>query len=406
MSSIFEALQRSEAERLGIATEKLTLVTDLLQAAESKVPRKAPQVGFIDLGQCRSLSVSPSPHSRLVCLAANESLGAETFRFLGVRLRQLQRGRPIKKLLVTSTMPEEGKSMVCGNLATALARRHRQKVLLLEGDIRRPSLGPQFGLPRLPGLSEWLRGDPGPMTDICHLEGPGFWFLPAGSPAENSLELMQSGRVSELVNHLSTCFDWIVIDSPPVLSVADTSVWMRLTDGILLVTREGTTEKRVLQRGLEVLEPSKLLGVVVNSSKNTHDAKYYQRYRPATAKSQWDFRRWCDWSKLTITRLPILVNLAPSLARKAARFGEEGTLRALRIFPRVMGYLPATAKSQWDFRRWCDWSNLTITRPLILVNLAPSLARKAARFGEEGTLSALRIIRRAMEMCQAKSQRN
>ena len=59
MSSIFEALQRSEAERLGIATEKLTLVTDLLQAAESKVPRKAPQVGFIDLGQCRSLSVSP-----------------------------------------------------------------------------------------------------------------------------------------------------------------------------------------------------------------------------------------------------------------------------------------------------------------------------------------------------------
>ena len=71
--------------------------------------------------------------------------------------------------------------MVCGNLATALARRHRQKVLLLADTSS--SLGPQFGLPQLPGLSEWLRGDPGPMTDICHLEGPGFGFYPVGSLA-------------------------------------------------------------------------------------------------------------------------------------------------------------------------------------------------------------------------------
>ena len=162
---------------------------------------------------------------------------------------------------------------------------------------------------------------------------------------------MQSGRVSELVNHLSTCFDWIVIDSPPVLSVADTSVWMRLTDAILLVTREGTTEKRVLQRGLEVLEPSKLLGVVVNRSKNTHDAKYYQRYRPATAKSQWDFRRWCDWSKLTITRLPILVNLAPSLAGKAARFGEEGTLSSVEDYPSSRGDVPCNAPAKLKRRQ-------------------------------------------------------
>src|SRR5579863_2702556 len=187
MSTIFEALQRSESERLGIGPEQLALATDLLQSVEREVPSEATHFGPIDLGQCRSLPVSPSPDSRLVCLTANKSLGAEAFRFLGVRLRQLQQRRSIQKLLITSTMPEEGKSIVCGNLATALARRHRQKVLLLEGDMRRPSLGPKLGLSQLPGLSEWLRGDAGQITDIYHLEGPGFWFLPAGSPVENSL---------------------------------------------------------------------------------------------------------------------------------------------------------------------------------------------------------------------------
>jgi capsular exopolysaccharide synthesis family protein len=302
MSSIFEALQRSEAERPGITSQQLALVTDLLQAAEREVPSDATPPSLIDLGQCRSLPVSPSPHSRLVCLTASESLCAETFRFLGVRLRQLQQGRSIKKLLITSTLPEEGKSTVCGNLATTLARRRRQNVLLFEGDIRRPSLCSKFGLCQLPGLSEWLRGDPERIPNIYHLEGPGFWFLPAGSPAENSLELMQSGRLSELMNHLSAYFDWIVIDSPPVLSLADTSIWMRLTDGILLVTREGTTEKRLLQRGLEVLDPSKLVGAVVNSSKNTDDTRYYKYYqgcRPTTAKPQRDVRQWCNWRKLT-----------------------------------------------------------------------------------------------------------
>jgi capsular exopolysaccharide synthesis family protein len=338
MSSIFEALQRFESERLGIACEQLAQATDLLQAAEREVAREATHLGFIDLSHCRSLLVSPSPQSRLVSLTASESLGAETFRFLGVRLRQIQQHRPIKKLLITSTMPDEGKSMVCGNLAATLARKNRQKVLLLEGDIRRPSLGSKFGLCQLPGLSELLRSDPGRgIANIYHLEGPGFWFLPAGSPAENSLELMQSGRLSELMDQLSGSFDWIVIDSPPVLSVADTSIWMRFTDGIVLVTREGTTERRLLQRGLQVLESSKLLGVVMNSSKNTDDGKYCQYYqgRFATAKPQWDIHQW-HWSKLT--RFPSFVYLASKLARigSAARFKDEVTFRLLLSIRWVM----------------------------------------------------------------------
>jgi capsular exopolysaccharide synthesis family protein len=310
MSRIFEALQRSESERSGTPLAPPALATELLKVVEREASALAPtafpvsefehpDLGHLDLGhpdladkefansdlsQFQSLPVSLPQDSKLVCLTAPESFGAEKFRFLGVRLRQLQHSRPLKRLLITSTIPEEGKSTVSANLATILARRQQPKILLLEGDLRRPSLSKQFGLERIPGLSEWLKGEPRPMKDIYRLEGPNLWFLPAGRPPENPLELMQSGRLSELLNQLSAWFDWIIIDSPPILPLADTSVWARLADGILLVTREGTTKKRMLQRGLQALEQSKLLGAVVNSSANTDHSNYYQRYGPGAAR--------------------------------------------------------------------------------------------------------------------------
>jgi capsular exopolysaccharide synthesis family protein len=307
MSRIFEALQRSESERSGTPLAPAALATELLQVVEREAsagasrdfpahelapqdPVETPEdfaeneFAGHDLSQFQSLPVSLPSDSKLVCLTAPESFGAEKFRFLGVRLRQLQHNRPLKKLLITSTIPEEGKSTVSANLATILARRQQPKILLLEGDLRRPSLSKQFGLGRLPGLSEWLQGEPRSIKDIYRLEGPNLWFLPAGRPPENPLELMQSGRLSELLNQLSGWFDWIIIDSPPILPLADTSVWARLADGILLVTREGTTKKRTLQRGLQALEQSKFLGAVVNSSTNTDHSNYYQRYGPGVAR--------------------------------------------------------------------------------------------------------------------------
>lgn len=300
MSRIFEALQRSESERSGTPSPPPALATELLQAVEREANAHVPidvaaaqltENDFTDstfaeedFSHFPSRSVSLSPDSRLVCLTAQDSLGAEKFRFLAVRLRQVQQSRPLKKVLITSTIPEEGKSTVAANLASILAKKKQHKVLLVEGDLRRPSLSREFGVGKIPGLSEWLKGEPRPVANIYHLEGPNLWFLPAGEPPENPLELMQSGRLSELMKKLTDWFDWIVIDSPPVLPLADTSVWARLADGILLVTREGTTKRRLLQRGLQVLEPSKLLGAVLNSSSNTDHSNYYQRYGTGAAK--------------------------------------------------------------------------------------------------------------------------
>jgi capsular exopolysaccharide synthesis family protein len=211
-----------------------------------------------------------------------DSLAAEKFRFLGVRLRQLQQGRTLKKVLVTSTIPEEGKSLVSANLAGVLAQR-KQKVLLIEGDMRRPTLAQQFGLGRLGGLAEWLQSGLHAPSNIYRLGTPGFWLMPAGDPPANPLELMQSGRLSLLMGQLANVFDWIIVDSPPLLPLADTTVWARLTDGTLLVAREGRTEKATLLRGLEILKKSDLLGVVLNGCSQS-DKNYYQRYAPQGTK--------------------------------------------------------------------------------------------------------------------------
>ncbi len=299
MSNIFDALQRAELENSGAEGPTLTIASELLQAAEQKlrdsgaivdqpVLRNAldsdPAAPLEDMERCPVLSVSIRDESRLVSLGKEGSLGAEKFRFLAVRLRQLRQSRPLKKILITSTIPQEGKSTVASNLACTLARRKPQKTLLLEGDLRRPNITSRFGLGQLPGLCEWLSGSI-PNINIYRLENLGVWMLPAGTAPQNPLELMQSGKLSPLMEQLEAWFDWIVIDSPPVLPLADASLWSRLADGILLVTRKGITEKQQLKRGLEAIEKSKLLGALVNSSENAAHSDYYQRYTSPTADS-------------------------------------------------------------------------------------------------------------------------
>jgi capsular exopolysaccharide synthesis family protein len=300
MSQIFDALQRTEAKRSGMDPAKLTAAADLLEIAERQAVQvtmdgdrreddqhrgNGNQTAKLDVGQWAQFplaQVMVAPQSKLVCITDEDGLAAEKFRFLGVRLRHLQQKRLLRRLLITSSMTEEGKSMVSANLACTLARKQQQKILLLEGDLRRPTLAEQFGLGKIPGLSELLQCEPCTAMNIRHLESLGLWILPAGSPSRMPLELIQSRKLSVLLDQLGAWFDWIVIDSPPLMPLGDTSVWMRLADGILLVTRPGKTAKRQLQRGLEAIEQSKLLGAVLNGSADAGLGDYYHYYGQAT----------------------------------------------------------------------------------------------------------------------------
>jgi capsular exopolysaccharide synthesis family protein len=324
MSHIFDALQRSEKERSGNAGAPLSSITELLEQAErgaasqwenatavevlppatplvrgrEYLPERAvtdatPRIEIVPdpasteensraLQACQTLHLSLTPQNRLPTISASDSPAAEAFRLLSVRLRQLRRDRNLKKVLITSSIPQEGKSVTSSNLACALASSTQRKTLLVEGDVRRPSMAGVFGIGAQPGLCELLRGTRSLASSIYRLEPGGIWLLPAGDAPDNPLELLESAKLSVLMEELAALFDWIIIDSPPVLPLADTSVWARLADGVLLVTRQGTTQKRHLQRALEALESKKIIGAVLNSSKNTSDNAYYSYRRPPT----------------------------------------------------------------------------------------------------------------------------
>jgi capsular exopolysaccharide synthesis family protein len=323
MSQIFEALQRSEEEQSEIDSSLCHDAAALLQRAESRVAlqwtseklsnqkcggesssndgsfqtEESPsdnrrsrhaltgdkqvcaEVQLSDLPVFDSLRLVPDNQKRLVCFDADETPASEGFRLLGVRLGHLRRKKHFQKVLITSTIPQEGKSTVAANLACTLALGTQQRVLLLEGDLRRSTVSQLFGIGKNPGLIECLVRQYSLQKCIYQVEKYKLWVMPAGSEKSNTLEILQSTKLPAIMTQLSTWFEWIIIDSPPVLPLADTSIWMRMADGVLLVTRRGITEKKLLTSGVEAIEPNKLLGAILNCSSNpAHKDYYYQSH--------------------------------------------------------------------------------------------------------------------------------
>jgi capsular exopolysaccharide synthesis family protein len=323
MSRIFEALLRAQAEAAGANSSSSKDAQELLRQAEGRASVSGKDSGPADshvvkskVGAAAGPAMDPvesaatggaagsslneevsmsraellrefpvkpaslSLDSRIVSVTDTECPGAEAFRLLGVRTRRLRSQNLGNKLLITSTTPEEGKSTVAANLACTLARGSQQSVLLIDGDLRRPVLAEMFGVKRQPGLCEYLRGSHDITESIFRLEEPNIWLQPSGDAQGNVLEVLQSQRVLPMMEVLGSIFDWVIIDSPPMLPLADTSIWERWADGIILVARQGVTRKRALQRGLDALSvQGKLVGAVINSYDGLAVDDYYY-YRP------------------------------------------------------------------------------------------------------------------------------
>ena len=234
------------------------------------------------LRHVESVPIAAPESGRLVCLTDEESPVSEAFRLIVVRLRNMRCDRPLKKLLITSSIPQEGKSMVAANLACILAQGRQEKVLLLEGDIRRPTLTQTFGIQERAGLCELLRKEVSLSQSIMYLPEARIWAIQAGTLNSNPLDLLQSQKLYPIMTELEEYFDWIIIDSPPLLPIADTSVWSAQAEGIILVTRYGITQKKALLRGVKEVDRKKLVGAVVNCSQNLpHSDYYYRRSSPS-----------------------------------------------------------------------------------------------------------------------------
>jgi capsular exopolysaccharide synthesis family protein len=227
----------------------------------------------------RSVTAQPLPASRLVAWSDPNSLGAEKFRALAVRLDDMRRQHELKSLQVTSSVINEGKSFVAANLAVTLAKYSGSKTLLIEGDLHRPTLASMFGLKDLQGLSDWWTARNQELARyMLRFTGTGLWLLPAGKACDRRSEILRSGQLAEAFAQLNSQFDWIIIDSTPMLPVIDANLWSKLVDGTLLVVREGVAPLKALKKGLQSLDHPKLIGVVVNEASDFDQIDYEGQY--------------------------------------------------------------------------------------------------------------------------------
>ena len=236
-----------------------------------------------------ALPASPRPECHLVAMTEERSLPAEKFRMLANRLVSISKERQLRVVQVTSSVVGEGKSTVAANLAVTLARRPNERVLLLEGDLHKPNLSQVLGVKLVPGLGEWWDSSPQPnLPPLYRINDLRLWFLPAGS-TQNAGDMLLSPRIPVLVEAYSKAFDWVVVDSPPLLPLVDAALWARWADGMLLVVRAGMPAKGDLHKGLESLDKARLVGVVLNEAVDKERVHYYDQYyghtpeKPASA---------------------------------------------------------------------------------------------------------------------------
>jgi capsular exopolysaccharide synthesis family protein len=188
----------------------------------------------------------------------------EQFRTLRSRLYQIRDKQLLRSVLVTSSLPGEGKTFVANNLAHSLARQQNCRVLLIDADLRRPDLHPGFGAPSSPGLSEYLKGEATEMTVIQRGVPEYLCFIAGGSKPQNPAELITNGRLKSLLQTIGPVFDWVILDSPPTLPVSDALMLAELCDGVLTVIRAAQTGFDSAQKSCQQLREKNLLGVALN----------------------------------------------------------------------------------------------------------------------------------------------
>lgn len=284
MSRIHEALKRAEEDRAAAQAVHLESVVPFAVSATapSVSPLPAPGSEFsyaTVLSRCAPSSWSPDTRTMLF-YNSEQAPGTEEFRTLRSRLYQLREKRPLKKVLVTSSLPKEGKSFVAANLAQALARQQGRRVLLIDADLRASRLHLALGTSATPGLSEYLLGEADEFGIMQRGTMENLLFIPAGRSTSNPAEMIANGRLSILLGQAEPLFDWIVIDSPPAVPVSDAGLIASHCDGVLMVVRSDATPSDVARKARAEFDDKLLLGVVLNGIKrgSAEYSRYYGAY--------------------------------------------------------------------------------------------------------------------------------
>ena len=251
-------------------------------AGVSAAPALSPQFALDSLlTRCPAANWNPDPQTMLFFNGQDNAPGMEEFRTLRSRLYQLREKMPLKKLLVSSSLPREGKSFVAANLAQVLVKQHGRRVLLIDGDLRGPKLHLVLGTPETPGLADYLLGERDEFAIIHRGPMDNLFFIPTGKRVSSPAELVANGRLKFLMNRVEALFDWIVVDSPPAVTVSDPSLLANFCDGVLLVVRSTVTPFDIARKARMEFGDKQLLGVVLNGvdGDSSTYSRYYYPYR-------------------------------------------------------------------------------------------------------------------------------
>jgi capsular exopolysaccharide synthesis family protein len=229
--------------------------------------------GLLELVQ--SIPYNPSPEALVIDPLHPHEAPTEEFRTLRTRLNHMQSLQPIHTAVVTSPSPGEGKSFAATNLALAEAQLSGNLTLLCDFDLRRPVVHSLLQTDRGPGITDYLQGKVALHQAMRRLGDTNLYIMPAGEPVINPLELLNLKEVKQMLDRLPSLFNWVILDSPPLLFAADANLLSTLCHGTILVVRIGATTIDSVTRAMQSLCQNNVLGIIVNGARR---GELYSRY--------------------------------------------------------------------------------------------------------------------------------
>lgn len=256
-------------------------------AAASAVADSATLEGLLD--RVQEIPFDPSKEALLLDMVHPDEAPAEEFRSLRTRLNHMQSLQPIHTMLITSPSPAEGKSFAAVNLAMAEAQLAGNYTLLCDFDFRRPIVHNMLKTDRSPGITEYLLGKVPLHQAMRRIAGTNLFIMPAGEAVINPLELLNLKGVKHLLDRLPAIFNWVILDSPPLLFAADANLLGTLCHGTVLVVRIGSTTIDSITRAMQSLCQNNVLGIIVNGARRGElysKYTYYHSYYSPNEKDQ------------------------------------------------------------------------------------------------------------------------
>jgi capsular exopolysaccharide synthesis family protein len=230
----------------------------------------------------------PSLAERLVVVPAISPLALEQYRRLAAALHRRQLQHRIKKILVASALASEGKTLTAVNLALTFSESYGRNVLLIDGDMRRPTTHEVLQVPNLLGLSVGLKEEAGQKLELIQVTKH-LAVLTAGEPESDPMSRLTSNRMRQVLHEASAKFDWVIIDTPPVGLLSDANLLATMADGAVLVVDAGRTPLKLVQRAVDAIGADRIMGCVLNRVSETFPSPtsdYYQYYGSRYAQRQ------------------------------------------------------------------------------------------------------------------------